>query len=751
MSSGINFGGLSSGLDTEGIITRLVALQKQPIQRIQRQQQALLRQADVTASLKTQISNVAQSANSLLTADAFSAVSPSVSDTAVASIAMSGVGQAGSYNLSVSRLATAQKLSSTPQTSASAALGQTAQFTLNGRLVSVDGTDSLTSIARKINDLAAGATASVIDGGTGNAYLTVTSNNSGINGKPQLADLTGNFLQSVGMVNGATSIRVPITNGAAGVNFTNTTSSIGSALGVTGLTNQTVQVNGVNVTLNLQTDTLQGVADKINAASTGATASVVAVTEGANTKYRLEIKNPSSTPTFVDAGNTLATLGIVQRAPGNQLVAAQDASYTLDGVTLTSSNNTIEGVIPGAKLTLLKADLTTPPTTTITIKNDVDTVANRIKAFTDSYNAAVSFIDDNSKFDGETYETGPLFGDPIARQFVSTMNGLVLSNIPGLTGQFRNLTDVGINIDGGGKLEIDSTKLNNAITTDPESVRKLFQNFGAPSSSTVTYISGTSNTQPSSPSSYAINITQVPTKTRWIAATAKTSNNTSSEVLTFGGNLLGSQSYNLTVDVGSNLQSIIDKINNDVKLKDLVTASNNSGRLQVDAKKFGANGQFTLVSNQSPLGSNSGVGFSAGTLTNGLDVMGTINGETTTGVGLFLTGNQTNGKANGLQVQFNGTSTGSAGTITFTRGMSGIVNSTLNTFTDIANGLTVTAEKAFRDQSEALNKEIEAINKRASDTTTELRAKFANMEERISRIQQQGQRISQLNGQQASR
>lgn len=750
MSSGINFGGLASGLDTEGIITRLVAIQKQPIQRIQRQQQTLLRQADVAASLKGQISNVAQAANSLLTADAFSAVTPSVSETSVASIAMSGVGQAGSYNLSVSRLATAQKLSSAPQTSASAALGQTGQFTLNGRLVSVDGTDSLSSLARKINDLAAGATASVIDGGTGNAFLTITSNNTGINGKPQLADLTGNFLQSTGMLTGTTSVRVPITNGAAGVNFANTTTAIGSTLGVSGLTAQTVQVNGVNVSLDLQNDSLQGVADKINAAATGASASVVAVTEGANTRYRLEIKNPSSTPNFVDAGNTLATLGIVQRAPGNQLVAAQDASYNLDGVNLTASSNTIEGVIPGGKLTLLKADLTTPPTTTITIKNDTDTVANRIKSFTDSYNAAVGFIDDNSKFDGETYETGPLFGDPTARQFVSTMNSLVLSNIPGLTGQFKNMTDIGINIDGSGKLEIDNTKLTNAITSDPESVRKIFQNFGAPSSSTVTYISGTSSTQPSSPSNYAINITQVATKTRWVAGTAKTSNNTSSEILTFAGNLMGGSPYNLTVDVGSNLQSIIDKINNDVKLKDLVTASNSSGRLMIDSKKFGGNGQFTIVSNQSPLASNSGVGFS-GTLTNGLDVMGTINGETATGVGQFLTGSQANGKANGLQIQYNGTTTGSAGTITFTRGMSGIVNSALNVFTDIANGLSVTTEKAFRDQSELLNKEIEAINKRSNEMTTELRAKFANMEERISRIQQQGQRISQLNGQQASR
>jgi flagellar hook-associated protein 2 len=730
-------------MDTEGIISKLVSIQKQPIARLQQQQQKYLKQADVIAALKGQISNVAQSANSLLTADAFSAVIPSNSDSSVASLVMSGVGQAGNYTLSVSKLAQAQKISSGAQSSVSSALGQTGQFTINGKLVSVDSTDSLSSVARKINDVSPGATASIINGGTGNAYLTITSSNSGISGKPQLSDLTGSFLSTIGVLGATENIRLPITNGAAGINFSSSSDIVGSSLGVTGLTAQTIKVNGVNVSINLQSDSLQAVADKINSASTGATASVVSVTEGVSTKYRLEITGASS-PTFVDAGNTLATLGIVQKTASNELVAAQDASYKVDGVSLTSSTNTIEGVIPGGKITLLKADATTPPTTTLSIKSDTDAVANRIKSFTDSYNSAVKFITDNSQFDGDTYETGPLFGDPVARQFLSTMNSLLMSNIPGLTGNYKNLTDIGIRIDGTGSLSVDSSKLNTAIQTDSEGVRKLFQNFGSSSSSSVVYISGTSSTQPSSPSSYGVNITQVATKTQYVAATAKTSNNTSSETLTFSGNLIGSSSYNLTIDVGSNLQTIIDKINNDTKLKDLLTASNNSGKLQIDSKRFGSNGLFNVVSNQSPLGSNSGVGFNPGTLTNGLDVAGTINGESAMGVGQFLTGTKTDGKALGLQIQYSGTSTGNAGNITFTRGMSGIVNSALTMFTDIASGITVTTEKALRDQGELIKNQIDTINKRAAASITELRAKFSQMEQQIAKVQQQGARLSQL-------
>jgi flagellar hook-associated protein 2 len=200
----------------------------------------------------------------------------------------------------------------------------------------------------------------------------------------------------------------------------------------------------------------------------------------------------------------------------------------------------------------------------------------------------------------------------------------------------------------------------------------------------------------------------------------------------------------LTIDVGSNLQTIIDKINNDTKLKDLLTASNNSGKLQIDSKRFGSNGLFNVVSNQSPLGSNSGVGFNPGTLTNGLDVAGTISGESAMGVGQFLTGTKTDGKALGLQIQYSGTSTGNAGNITFTRGMSGIVNSALTMFTDIASGITVTTEKALRDQGELIKNQIDTINKRAAASITELRAKFSQMEQQISKVQQQGARLSQL-------
>ncbi len=744
--SGINFGGLASGLDTEGIITKLVSVEKASVSRLTQQQAVLRQKADLYDAFKTQISGLSQAVGALNSATAFQAVAVSVGDPSVASVTTDATAQPGSYTIKVSRLAQAEKMSSAAQTDTSTALGQTGQFVVNGKVINVDVTDSIQSIAAKVNSLNAGVAAGVINGGPGQAFLTFTSTSTGLLNKPQLADLTGSTLSSLGMVSGSSTVRNPVTNGALGSGFTAATTAIGTLIGATGLGAQTIQVNGTGVNVNLATDSLQDVADKINSASAGATASVVASQTNGVTSYSLKIVGSSGTPTFTDSGNTLTSLGILQNGIGHELVQGQDAAYSIDNVSLTSASNTITNVISGATVTLLKADSTTPPSTSINLSSDAGAVAGRIKGVMTAYNATNAFIKQYSSFDATSFQTGPLFADSLVQQYQSTVHTTMLSNVPGLTGTYRNLIDIGFGLDSDGNMTIDDTKLQAAITADPTSVQRIFQNFGTSTTGTVSYVSSTSSTLTSSAVPYDVNITQVATKSQYIAATQKTGPNTTSEKLTFAGSMFATGSVDLTLDIGSTMADIVNKINSDPRLKDMLVASDNGGKLQVDSKKFGTNGRFTLVSNQSPLGTNSGVGFAAGTLTDGLDVAGTIAGQAATGVGQFLTGASTNTVANGLQIQYSGTTTGNVGSINFTSGLNGTLNNLLNSYTDFSNGITVTTAKSVRDQADSIQTQIDAINKRADDKATELRNQFAAMESRIADLQSQGQRLSALLG-----
>ena len=741
--SGISFGGIASGLDTESIITKLTQAETSSVKGLQQQQQALQTKAGLYDSLTTQINSLTQAFAALNSSNAFQSITANVADPTVVSVTTAAGTQAGSYSFKVSQLAQAEKMSSAAQTSTTTALNQTGQFEVNGAVVNVTATDTLQSLAGKINALNVGVSAGVIDGGSGQAYITFTSNQTGVSNKPLLADLTGNTLGSLGVLSSTTSVRSPITNGASSYAFNSTTSPVGTILGANGLASQTVQINGTNVSINLATDSLQNIADKINSAGTGANATVVASQNNGATTYQLQISGSSSTPSLTDSGNTLTALGILQNNPSKELVAAKDANYSIDNVNLTSPTNTITNVIAGATVTLLKADSTTPPTTTLTLTNDTGAVAASVSGIMTAYNAVTGFISQNSTFDATTYATGPLFGDSLVQQLQSTLSNSLTNNVPGLTGNYKNLVDIGFGLDTTGNMTVDNTKLTAALKADPASVQKIFQDYGTSSSGNLSFVSSTSSTLSSTNGAYDVNITQVPTKTKYVANTTKTGPSTTSETLTFAGSMFSLGSVSLTLDIGSNMSDIINKINNDPRLKGNLVASNNNGQLEIDSSKYGANGQFTLVSNQSPTGTNSGVGFS-GTLTNGLDVAGTIAGQAATGVGQFLTGASTNTVANGLQIQFTGTSAGDAGTINFTSGLNGIVTKAWTAYTDITNGLDLTGAASLRSQSDTIQKNIDAINKSASDKATELRNQFAAMESAIANFQAQGNQLSAL-------
>lgn len=744
-TNGISFSGLSSGIDSDSIVKQLSSIERAPVTRLTQQQTALKQKAEIYSQFASKITGIASSANQLTTIGTFTAITAASSDNAVASITTdAGATLPGTFNLTVSRLAQAQKASSAAQSSVAVGLGMTGSFTVNGKAVNVESTDSLTSIAQKVNALSVGVTASIIDGGTGNGYLTFTSGTTGVSGKMQLADMTGSVLNSLGVLNGTVGIRESITNGAASSKFSASGTAMGTLMGVSGLTARTVQINGVNVNLDLSTDSLQGVADKINAASTGATASVVSVTDSGVTKYRLEIKNASSTPTFVDSGNTLAALGVLQAGAANELLAAQDAQYTVDGVALTSSTNQVKGVIPGATVTLLKANATTPEKSTLTLTNDADTVANKVNAFITSFNEAVAFIDQYSQFDEKTYASGPLFGDSTVRQFLNTFTTSLFNTVVGATGNYKNAASIGMRLNSKGTIDFDQSAFKTALAADPDGVRKLFQNSGSSSNSALTFISAASTAKPSGTTPYDVNITTVATQTRYTSATTKTGPNTVSEILTFGGALMANTNYTLSVEVGSTMADIVNKINSDSKLKELVVASEVGGKLQVDSKRYGTNGRFTLVSNQSPLGTNSGVGFTPGSLVDGVDVAGTIAGQDATGSGQFLSGSSTNSVANGLQIQYTGTTTGTVGSFNYVRGLSGGINEALKSFTDSLNGLVVSGEKSYKDQADQLQKDIDAINARADRKADSLKAQFVQMEARMNQLKSQGTALSQL-------
>ncbi len=740
--SGISFTGLASGIDSQSIVSQLMQIEALPLQRMQQQQAILGQRQSLYAQLKSILVGFNSAASALNTAASFNPIQASSSNTDVATATASSTAVAGTYQLAVSKLATTQKLSSNSQTSATAQLGFSGTFVVNGRAVTVDASDTLTSIAGKINSAGAGATASVINGGSNGSYLTITAGLSGESNALQIANLSGTALTSLGLVTGAASFRDQVdADTVRSFGFSSASSTLSSLMG--SAASGSFQIGTATINVDFATDSLQEIANKINAdLDANATAEVVSVTVDGKTTQRLEITGSGgSLPSITDTNGLLEAIGLYQRGYSNELVEAQDAEYTLDGFAFTSSKNTISEVIPGATFTLLKANETTPETSTLSFSKDTAAVKTSFEGLVSAYNEIVGFIKQTSAFDTETFASGPLFGDSAVAQIEQTLGNLMFKTIG--TGDLKNLAQLGFNFDQDGKLSLDSGRLDQMLASDPEGVRRLMMAVGDSTTNDLKFISSTSMTKNSGPSGYLVNITQVATKGNILGTVSQTTGNVAGETLTFDGTLFNNADYDLTVPIGATQADLVQLINSDAKLKDLVVASVEGGMLKIESKRYGTAGNFTVVSNLAAAADNSGIGTTGGTVTDGLDVGGTINGEAATGLGQFLTGG-TGTDAEGLQIQYTGTSTGDIGSITFQRGVAAELSYGLNTFTDTVNGLLVTQDKTLQSQIDDITQRMESFQERLELRRGYLQQKFLAMERAVAALQAQSSQLSSV-------
>jgi flagellar hook-associated protein 2 len=741
--SGISFTGLASGIDSQSIVSQLMQIEALPLQRMQQQQAILGNKQSLFAQLKSMLVAFNSSASALNTTASFNPITASSSNSEVATASATSSAVAGVFNLAVSKLATTHKTSSTAQSSASTALGYSGSFVVNGRAVTVESSDTLTSIAGKINSAGAGVTASVINGGSGSSYLTLTAGTSGGSNEVQLANLSGTALTSLGFLTGAASFRDPVdADSVRSLGFSSSSSTVSSLLGKTA--SGTFDIGTATISIDFSTDTLESIADKINAEGTAnATAQVVTVTEGGKTLKKLEITgNGGVPPTITDTSGLLESIGVYQRAYTNELVGAQDAEYSLDGFDFTSASNTITDVVPGATFTLIKANETTPETATLTFTKDTAAIKTSFESLVSSYNDVVEFVKQTTEFDTETFASGPLFGESAVSQVESTLSNLLFRDIG--TGTLKNFAQIGFGFDSDGKLTLDSAKLEQVLASDSEGVRRLMMAVGDSTSNDLKFISSTSLTQNSGVAGYQVDVTQVATKGNILATIAQTIANTAGETLTFSGGLFNNTDYVLNVPIGATLSDLVSQINNDTKLKDLVVASiDGGGALKLESKKWGTNGNFGVTSNLAAANDNSGIGTTGGTVTDGLDVAGTINGLAATGSGQFLTGGA--GTAiEGLQIQYLGSATGVVGTINFQRGVAAELSFSLNTFTDAVNGLLVTTDKTLQSQIDDIGDRITNMQERLKIRQAYLQQKFLAMERAVSSMQAQQAQLSAM-------
>jgi len=750
--------GVASGLNFNNIVSQLMAVEQNKITVLQNQQAGITAQQKAMDQLQGYLTTLQTQAQSL--ADSFNFFSYSGSLTSntstdpntLMSVQTSSSATPATHTIVVSQLAQAMSEGSsaavtdstgTAATSASAALGSSGSFTINGQTVNVGTTDSLQSIADTINQLdtgssATGVTASVINVGTNDYRLVLTND----------------------------------TTGSTGFTLSGTALASGGAL----------------------------------------------------------------------AGLQLGTPQVSQ--------TGQDAQLTVDGYAMTRSTNSISDAISGVTLNLTQAD----PATTVTLNVGVDkqAVTKNIQTFVDDYNQVMDFINKQKTYDPTTKTSGPLAADPLVSSIQSQLSSTLLQSIPGLTSNENSLVLIGITPDQNGHLSVDSSTLDNLLSTDPNAVKDVFAATGTSANSALSFINYGSNTVSGS---YAVNITQAATQASVTGTTSLSSGlagaesvtvtdgsgqqavvnltsgeslssavsamntefgNTYTQQLSAGGFAPGttsatsmsslgfaagdtisitgtsrtgaSVSSTYTVAAGDTVASLISAIqyaygqqatatidsSGNIVLTDNQTgqsslgfnlsytnggggtfagfgassitqtgryamgisaSATSGGLLQLTNSTYGSGSSFTITQSANNLG------ITDGTYT-GTDVAGTIGGLAATGSGQVLTG--TAGNASGMALMYTGSATGAVGTLSASLGVGALYDNILNTLTTSGTGLISNDITSMQSNYDYLSQQIANVKAQMDQEQSTLLAGFQAMESTIASLNSSGQYLTQL-------
>jgi flagellar hook-associated protein 2 len=135
------------------------------------------------------------------------------------------------------------------------------------------------------------------------------------------------------------------------------------------------------------------------------------------------------------------------------------------------------------------------------------------------------------------------------------------------------------------------------------------------------------------------------------------------------------------------------------------------------------------------------------TVDNGLDVVGTINGEAATGLGQILTGDDEEANVDGLIIKYTGTATGDVGNIKLTLGTAELFDRVLFNITDAYEGYVGFKQDSLQNTIDNLETQIEQMEARLSAKMENMINRFVAMEVALSKIQSQSQWLSgQISG-----
>ena len=270
--------GIGSGLDVNGIVSKLMTAESQPLTALDAKEAKQQTRLTAFGTLKGALSSFQSNLVALSDPAKFTAVTANFSDTTLASASASSSAVTGSHSVEIQTLAQAQKLKSANFANTSATVGSgtltiqfgtynSGTFTLNPdkaaqSIIISPSNSSLSGIRDAINQANAGVNASIVNDGTGNR-LVVASQDTGLSNalKITATDTDGNNTDNAGLSQ--------LVYDASTGGTTNMTQTMAAS-------NATLVIDGISISKasNNITDAIEGVTLNLLKANPGTTSTL---------------------------------------------------------------------------------------------------------------------------------------------------------------------------------------------------------------------------------------------------------------------------------------------------------------------------------------------------------------------------------------------------------------------------------------------------------------------------------------------
>ena len=155
----------------------------------------------------------------------------------------------------------------------------------------------------------------------------------------------------------------------------------------------------------------------------------------------------------------------------------QKSEFIINGVEVQKDSNTVSDVMEGVTINLNKVHKD-DEYDTVTVSLDTEKAAKAVKDFVDQYNSTMKFIEEkldagDPKVPGSA---GALSGDGSLMRLHSSLRRMVSDSIGNKNTDIKDISQLGVTTkDRFGELQLDTAKLNKALSDDPQNVMNFFK------------------------------------------------------------------------------------------------------------------------------------------------------------------------------------------------------------------------------------------------------------------------------------